>query len=499
MPVNDLISRENQPQEQSLDNENQAGGLQNFTAGGMPMMQGRAPEFMMQGNNAFVNEVNNKSVANIDREPSIVAYDMDNLDYTALAKSLLGYVLGGKNELVFSSLQKLAMKPVRINKLIERYSEQNGSSLVDDIKGSMTGSDLQLALELIGMKPEDADSLFNSDLPADDLAYSTLAADLKGLLEAETINAPAIFARLLPISGRPDSVASLKKAYTTLTGGTAKALEEAFVAKLTGNTVFYALYLLNAPPPNMNSFGGEGLSWTGDENFNVSAGGGNVTQQTDLTISREGNPTSTQADFSVEYAGGLSESSRWLQFVSRTLEYSETGSTDRQYVGATNDDGSKIPYEFTTDPNDPVYSVDVMLGAPAPFYEEASPSEPENPGANIRNPSATTIFDSPGSGLTWAAYIFDNPDVFPNVEKVYSTAYFYTFLIRDFFPIVRINHIRVAEFTRKPDANEEDPPHVKYPMTETHTQEVKGSAPLPGPMKEVLVKYYPEFSYIASK
>ncbi len=384
-------------------------------------------------------------------------------DHTAIAthlhEAMTGW--GTDEEGIFVVLQKLDKNAAEITALKTKYKSLYSTELVNDLRSEMSGSELALALEMLGIKddPKAAD-IISATAPATPADFDAVVTRLDTAMVGAGTDEEAIYGALIPFKREAAKLTTLKTTYNTKIG---RMLVDDLNSELSSSELSYALYLLNAPPPE-TTIGGVGPTGGADQST-AKVHGGDVTARTG--DKRAGQPGDDM--FAFGYEGGLANESRWLQFIWREIIVTKAdGSVIRLGDSITTTGGT---YNLTTDPAAPSYNTD-SASPSSPFYEAR--------GLNTRTSDSTTMYDMPGSPVA-----FVNRELADGATKVVATAHFNTFLIRDFRPMYRYD-IDVS-FTYTTPAT---PPRVNS------LKNGVACTSLPDGIKARLISQYPEFAYI---
>jgi hypothetical protein len=371
---------------------------------------------------------------------------------------------GTDEESIFVALQRLRRDPAAIAALKGAYQARYGDDLEAEIRDEMSGSELDLALELLGVAPGGGAAVAGGP-PATPAELETAARRLHSAVSGIGTDEEAIFATLIPFNRDAAALATLKTTYKGLFGDELAAdLED----DMSGSELAYALYLLNAPPATSPHPDEVAVSAPGTVSHAGTTEGGTVTAHTGTEFSIGGGPTRTEG-FSIGYQGGLAGDSHWLQFIWREVEVTHPVRGDYRVDQAVTTTGGT--YQLTTDPDDPHYNTD-SKDPSTPFYEGGF--------ADNRTADSTTIYDHPGALVNVV-----NAQLAGGATKVVSRAHFNTFLVRDFRTIYHVGIDVEWEFTS---------PAVP-PRRQTDRSEGRVDA-LPSGMRARLVSQYPRFSYI---
>lgn len=400
------------------------------------------------------------------------AVALTNADYDAIAeqihKAMSG--LGTDEEAIYVSLQRLEKDPAAINNLKTRYKAKYGTELVDDIRDEMSGDELDLAIDLLGISGTPAGPPVVSMTPVSTSAqYSAAARRIYDAMSGLGTDEEAIFATLVPFNRDTSKISTLKSTYQTdfPSGITGRGLEEDLKDEMSGDELAYALYLLNAPPPATPS-SSTTITTPGAEAAKGAVAGGTVSVRTGVAGTTSGGATFS-GGFSLGYTGGLSSDSRWLQFIWREIIVTHPIEGTHPILHPVTTRGGH--YNTTTDPSAPNYNVD-SASPSSPFYEAGF--------RDIRTADSTTILDVP-TAINSAV----NSQFTKGATRVISRAHFNTFLIRDYQTLHHVYLVVEWDFTSPAVA-----PRVQ-------TVRSAGSATsLPSEMRDVLIARYPTYAYI---
>jgi truncated hemoglobin YjbI len=403
--------------------------------------------------------------AAIQRVPAYVARD-----YQAMVEQLHAAMdrIGTDEEGIYVILQKVEKDPTSITKLKTAYRTKYGNELEAEIRSEMSGSELRLALELIGIKDDRAAADLVGTAPTNAAEHRAAATRLHDAMDRIGTDEEAIYGVLIPFRHDAAKLATLKTTYhTEFSGGlTGSGLEADIKDEMSGSELSYALYLLNAPPPAAAA-ADVTVNAAGTEEHTGTVPGGSVSVRTGAQFTA--GTTAYTEGFSMAYQGGLASDTRWLQFIWREIVVTHpTKGIYRVNAPITTTGGT---YQLTTDTSNPSYNTD-SASATSPFYEAAF--------TDIRTADATTIYDQPG-----AAQALVNAELAGGATTVVSRAHFNTFLIRDFRPLHRV-HLEVEwSFTSAGGT----------PRVQTVRSGGRATS-LPTDMKRRLVQQYPNYEYI---
>ena len=374
---------------------------------------------------------------------------------------------GTDEEAIFVSLQKLNRDPAAITKVKDLYKTTHGDDLEAEIRSEMSGSELDLALELLG---GGAKAGVGAAAPGTDDEFKTAGKRLHAAMSGPGTDEEAIYATLIPFNRDAAKTARLKTVYTTeLKGGlTGKGLEADLKDEMSSDELAYALYLLNAPAPR--TAGASAVPVTaGTEDHAGKIPGGDISVRTGLDYDpSEGGATRTGA-FSVGYEGGLAADTGWVQFI--WAEIVSTGADGAEtHLAAGGLPTTNGTMELTTDVSAPKLKVD--SSATSPFYEDG--------GRNIRTATGTTLYDRP---MEFSAQITAQFDA--GATKVVERDHFDQYLIQDYKTVYHTSV--VVEWT--------------YTSKTSSTKKSKGGGTgkitaMPSAYRKQLIAEYPSFEYI---
>ena len=390
-------------------------------------------------------------------------------DQTAIAEQLHEAMSGWgtDEEKIYVSLQKLGKDPTAIAAQKKAYKDAYGDDLEAELRSEMSGDELGLALELIGIveDPKKGGTVGGA-APSTPEEMKSAATRLYGAMKGLGTAEETIFAVLMPFNRDAGGLQSLKDTYDKeLSGGlTGKGLEADLNDEMSGSELHYALFLLNAPPPRAAT-GAAGVPDPGTEVHTGKVEGGTVSVRTDTQLT----PGGDKEGYGITYKGGLSDESAWLQFIWREFLVEHPVKGEYRVDQAITTTGGT--YQLTTDPSDPQYNTDTA-SASDPFYEAA--------GMSGRTAESSTMYDMPGP-----ANAIVNAELAGGATKITSRAHFNTYLIRDYRAIYHVTVDVEWVFTSA--------------ATPPRTQKVSGTGKvdgLPDAIKARLVKQFPKFTYI---
>ena len=395
-------------------------------------------------------------------------------DYKSLAAQVYEAIhrFGTDEEAIFVALQKLEKDPAAITKLTDAYKKEYSASLEVDLRGDLSDVELQLALELIGIKDDPKAADIVGTVPTTDDEYKSVAKKLNAAMNPFGTEEQAIYGLLMPFNRDETKLTKLKTIYQTeLSGGiTRQGLEADLKSEMSRDELAYALFLLNAPPPETVPHTEATVVTPGTKAHDVKVPGGKITAETGVDYAPAGGGSTRVGGFSISYEGGQAVESRWLQFIwSEVLATQADGS-----VKAVDEKGlptSNGTMDLTTDTSAPKYKVD--SGSPdSPFYEAGF--------RDNRTATGTTIYDRPQEFSDAILRQFD-----AGATKVIERDHFDDFLVRDYKATYLVSLYVEWEYTSKTASTKK----TKFKTGN------KVSALDPA-MREVLIKEFPKFDYI---
>ena len=393
-------------------------------------------------------------------------------DYKSLAGQLHDaiYGLGTDEEAVFAALQKLEKDATAIAKLIKVYKDEySNADLEADIRGDMSGDELRLALELIGIKDDPKATDLVGTVPTTDDEYKAVAKKLHSAMNETGTEEEEIYGLLMPFNRDDTKLSKLKTIYQTeLSGGlTGQGLEADIKDEMSSDELAYALFLLNAPPsaaPSSNTT----VTDAGTEVHKEKLAGGEVSVRTEVKVAGAAQNTGR---YSVGYEGGQASDSAWLQFIWAEIVATQPDGSSKYVADTGLSTSQSATMDLSTDPSKPKYKVDSAT-ADTPFYEGG--------GRNVRTSTGTTIYDRPGEFTNLIQREFNN-----GATKVVERDHFDDFLIRAYKTVYHVSIIVQWEYTSSSAVNRT----VQFQSGEKVTA-------LPAPIRDQLVKEYPKFDYI---
>ncbi|MFF5294356.1 eCIS core domain-containing protein [Paractinoplanes globisporus] len=367
---------------------------------------------------------------------------------------------GTDEEAIFVALQHLNRDAAAVTALTAEYRRTYGNDLEADLRDEMSGSELDLALELIRAG---SDAKVGPGKPADAAGFDAAAKRLHAAMAGWGTDEEAVYATLIPFDRDPAALTTLKTTYKTLYG---VELADDIADDFSSDELRYALFLLNAPPKAVPR-AGTTLNAPGTEALTFAVPGGVVSVHTGAEFTAKDHVTD---GFTLKYEGGLANESHWLQFIWREI-VAQHPVLGEIHVDDSITTSSRRPYKLTTDPDDPQYNTD-SKDPKNPYYEAGF--------ASIRTDDSTTMLDHPAPVMAKVRAQFA-----AGATSVVSRAHFTTFLIRDYRTVAFV--ALDVEWTF---ASPVEPPRV---------QSVKdgGKADaLPKAIRETLIQQYPDFAYI---
>jgi hypothetical protein len=397
----------------------------------------------------------------IQRAPALTADD-----YAALAeqihKAMAGW--GTDEEAIFVSLQKLEKDATAIAALKKAYQDTYKEDLEAEIRSEMSGSECDLALELLGAAGAGKTPMVGG-APAGAADIDAAAQRLHTAMAGWGTDEEAIYAALLPFNRDAAKLTTLKTTYKTKYS---TELEDDIKGEMSSDELAYALYLLNAPAPRTPVATATPTA-AGTEQHTGKVPGGDVSLHTGatMTIGASGPITDT---FSVGYKGGQSADSGWIQFIWSEVVSTKAGKD--QWVAAGGLGTSNGTMDLTTDPDNPKYKVDSEASAKGPFYEEGFVS--------VRTATGTTIYDRPEAFSDVINKEFD-----AGATKVIERDHFDQFLVRDYKTIYHTSLYVQWVYTSKTTVARTTNPGAGGKVDE-----------MPSEFRNQMIKEYPKFEYI---
>ena len=394
-------------------------------------------------------------------------------DYKALAeqihKAMKG--LGTDEEAIYVSLQKLEKDPTAITKLTEAYKKEfKGADLEADIRSEMSRTELQFALELLGIKDDPKAADIVGTAPTTDAEYKAVAKKLHAAMKGPGTNEEVIYGLLMPFKRDEPKLTKLKTIYQSeLSGGlTGSGLEADIKDEMSTDELAYALFLLNAPPPAVPA-AATTVGAAGTQVHKEKVAGGEVSVRTGVTYTAAGNTYT--GGFSVGYKGGQAPDSGWIQFIWAEIVATQPDGSDKYVADTGLATTQSATMDLTTDPTKPKYKVD-SGSASSPFYEAA--------GTDIRTATDTTYYDRPSEFGAQIQREFTN-----GATKVVERDHFDGFLIRDYKTMYRVSVLVQWKYTAPATVNRT-----------TKFQSASKVNAMPSIIRNQLVKEYPKFDYI---
>lgn len=454
-----------------------AGQYAPSTGAGQKLLAHELAHVVQQGMGGFM--VQRAPLGGIGYIPPVQLYQalLKGLDIQAIAEQLYTAMkgLGTDEEAIYVGLQKLEKDPAAIAALVATYKSTYNKDLEAEIRSEMSGDELRLALELMGIRDDPKRPwMVDAAPPSTPEQYKAAARKLYAAMKGLGTDEEAIYAVLIPFKHDATALKQLKDTYQVeLSGGlTKQGLEADIRDEMSGDELAYALYLLNAPAPAQQKTGVPTIPNEGTEAASGNVGGGRVSVHTGVGFTSRSGHTATSG-FSMGYKGGLAADSNWLQFIWREILVTDRAKKERPISDTFQPDAGGAPYNYTTDPSRPVYHVD-SADTNNPFYATKLIAN--------RAPGETTIYDDPGPVQTRVTREFRQ-----GATKVSVRTHFDTFLIRDYKTLYRVSLNLVWTFT--------DPTN---PTTFTKTATATSSKVkfLPDEQRETLIAQYPKFDYI---
>jgi hypothetical protein len=382
-------------------------------------------------------------------------------DQTALAaqlhESMAGW--GTDEEAIFSALQKLKKSAADATALKAAYQAAYSTSLEDDLRSEMSGSELALALELLGSGGSAV-----GGPPAGAADIEATVTRLKAAFGGWGTDEEEVYACLIPFGRDAAKLATLRTTYTTKTGND---LEDDIKDEMSSDELAYALYLLNAPAP-LPPTADVAVTSPGAEQHAGALEGGKTSVRTGVDFNV--GATAYPGGFSVGYEGGLADDSGWVQFLWSEIVATQADGSET-YVAQGGLPTTNGTMELTTDPSDPKRVVD-SASADSPFYESG--------GVDIRTPTSTTLYDRPSE---FSDIMKDQFDL--GATKAVERDHFDQFLVRDYKTIYHTSVTVQWVYTSK------------VAITRTTTAGAGGKVTeMPKAFRSALVAQYPRSSYI---
>ncbi|WP_448004876.1 hypothetical protein [Agromyces bauzanensis] len=388
-------------------------------------------------------------------------------DISALAERLHRAMdrWGTDEEAIFVSLQKLDKDAAATTKLKAAYRTAYGADLESDIRSEMSGTELALALELLGVSGSAVKAA-----PASDADYKAAARTLHGAMDRLGTDEEAVYAALIPMERDPTRTAKLSSTYDTeYSGGlTGKGLAADIADEMSSDEAAYALYLLHAPAPRAPAADVvPGAPGTEDHAGTVPGGNVSVRSGADFTLP---GGAAYPGGFTVGYEGALAPDTGWIQFLwSEVVATQADGSS--AFVSQAGLATTNGTMSLTTDLSSPAYTVD-SASKDDPFYESG--------GVDIRTPTSTVIYDRPSEFGSIISAQFDG-----GATKVVERDHFDQFLVQDYSTVYHSTVVVEWVYTAKTSS----------------TRKTKGGGPgkvsgMPAHFRSVLVSLYPKFAYI---
>uniref|UniRef100_A0A831UE87 Uncharacterized protein n=1 Tax=Geobacter metallireducens TaxID=28232 RepID=A0A831UE87_GEOME len=154
--------------------------------------------------------------------------------------------VGTDEEEIYRVLQQVRGRPNGVDFIKKAYRERFGTLLEDDLRSEMSGTELDFALSLLGVRGRTEGAILPQTLQAQD--YVVAVERLVQAMKGPGTDEEAIYAALLPFAGAFGRILSLKEAYQKRTGAaTINALEEDLRSEMSGDELDYALELLGEP------------------------------------------------------------------------------------------------------------------------------------------------------------------------------------------------------------------------------------------------------------
>src|SRR5262245_43065565 len=166
---------------------------------------------------------------------------LTEVDFDALADQVFNAIegLGTDEEAVYSALQQLRRDPGAISTLIQRYAQRHkGADMIADIYDDFSGTELEYALQLLGLGHAGAAQEITA--PPEATTNLERAAQLiRDAVEGPGTDEEAIYATLLPFNR---ATQNLEQTYQIKFG---ESLRERILDEMSGSELDYALSLLS--------------------------------------------------------------------------------------------------------------------------------------------------------------------------------------------------------------------------------------------------------------
>ncbi|HEX2039271.1 MAG TPA: DUF4157 domain-containing protein [Acidimicrobiales bacterium] len=402
--------------------------------------------------------------------PMVARVALSPADLSALADQIHAATdrWGTDEEAVFVALQTLERDPTAIAALRREYQARHHADLEAVVRDEMSGTELDFALELLGIAPAGGAAI--GAAPSTTADFEALARRLHAATEGQLgTDEEGVYAALVPLGRDPGRAQQLKTAYQRLFN---RSLEDVLEDEMSGDELSYALFLLNAPGPATTArTPGTTVSGPGTPpSAPVPAVEGGVVEVGTGVPWTSSSGRSSQFAFGVGYRGGLAEESRWVQFLWR--EVIATGPTGTTRLSGPIAMGGNT-YDLTDDPRSPNYVIDVPARATTPFYEEWQ-------GTATRAPGITTVYDAPDPATRV-------PEAFAaGATSVVSVAHFDVFLVRAYRTLYHVGIDVTDTFSG---------PGTRTGRTRT-VRVTRTVSSMPEDMRSALVRRFPSFSYI---
>jgi hypothetical protein len=412
------------------------------------------------GNAAVSDLVVRRSAGRAIRRAALPAKDNEAI-VARLHEAMSGW--GTDEEAIYAALQKLGRDPAAIAKVKELYAATHGDDLEAEIRSEMSGSELDLALELLGAGTKAG----VGTAPGTDAEYKGAAKRLRSAMEGWGTDEEAIHATLIPLNRDAAKTAKLRTVYTAEYPG--RDLEADIKDEMSSDELAYALYLLNAPAPRSPGASAVPVS-AGTEAHAGKVPGGDISVRTDVDYNpSEGGATRT-GGFSVGYEGGLAADTGWIQFIWAEIVATQPDGTDA-HVADSGLPTSNGTMDLTTDVTAPKYKVDSST-PDSPFYEAG--------GRNVRTGTGTTLYDRP---MEFGAQISAQFDA--GATKVVERDHFDQYLVQDYKTVYHTSVVVEWVYTSKVAS----------------TKSSKGGAAgkvsaMPSAPRAQLIAEYPRFEYV---
>jgi hypothetical protein len=416
-----------------------------------------------------------------------------NKDVDAIAEQVNEYLtVTPIPTMVIAALKDLPDPGDKPSPILAIYKKKYGTDLTQELTAKLPKEWLPIATELITPVKDGV----ISKTPTQPEEMSALALKLQKAISGD--DAVAAIAILLAFDRNPEKVLELKKAYHKLKKkkDATKADLSAGLSQLerdinfSGDNYSYVMYLLNGLPPAED----EGLDLVQQQDKGALKDkthmlGGDVTyhEGTSYKLGKDSHyPGEQRGDsYKLSYSGGLSEETRWLQFVWRLVTPQKDGKS-----------GTPLSFEWesgrTTSPSagKNLY-VDGYTQFGLPYYEGGEVDIGDNKkdrqgGAHIRGKNETSIFDAPKS-LNIRPEVRE-PLSNGSADAIVSQVTTISYLVRHFMPVRKYTTTYQWVITDKTDQTKEPKPSV--------SQAVEAVNGLDEATWDVMIQSAPQLKYI---